>query len=145
MTAWHGKQNGPYFIENIFKGIFLHESFPDSKVHGANMGPTWVLSSPDGPHVGPMNLAIRVAYLSEQTMGCLLWVWSRLMFCCCCCSAVCNSVQCQYNIVNFLQNPQNRHSIARPRGRDMGVSFVSYGRAMECLLWVQSLISILLN
>ena len=32
---------------------------PDSKVHGANMGPTWVLSAPDGPHVGPMNLAIR--------------------------------------------------------------------------------------
>ena len=22
------------------------------------MGPTWVLSAPDGPHVGPMNLAI---------------------------------------------------------------------------------------
>ena len=32
---------------------------PDSKVHGANMGPTWVLSAPDGLHVGPMNLAIR--------------------------------------------------------------------------------------
>ena len=32
---------------------------PDSKVHGANMGPTWVLSDPDGPHVGPLNLAIR--------------------------------------------------------------------------------------
>ena len=31
----------------------------DSKVHGANMGPTLVLSAPDGPHVGPMNLAIR--------------------------------------------------------------------------------------
>ena len=31
---------------------------PDSKVHGAKMGPTWVLSTPDGPHVGPMNLAI---------------------------------------------------------------------------------------
>ena len=31
---------------------------PDSKVHGANMGPTWVLSAPDGPHVGPINLAI---------------------------------------------------------------------------------------
>ena len=31
----------------------------DSKVHGANMEPTWVLSAPDGPHVGPMNLAIR--------------------------------------------------------------------------------------
>ena len=35
--------------------------FPDSKVHGANMGPTWVMSAPDGPHVSPMNLAIRVA------------------------------------------------------------------------------------
>ena len=23
------------------------------------MGPTWVLSAPDGPDVGPMNLAIR--------------------------------------------------------------------------------------
>ena len=34
--------------------------YPDSKVHGANMGPTWVLSAPDGPHVGHMNLAIRV-------------------------------------------------------------------------------------
>ena len=32
---------------------------PDSKVHGANIGPTWVLSAPDGPHSGPMNLAIR--------------------------------------------------------------------------------------
>ena len=32
---------------------------PDSKVHVANMGPTWVLSAPDGPHVGPMNFAIR--------------------------------------------------------------------------------------
>ena len=31
---------------------------PDSKVHGANMGPTWLLSAPDGPHVRPMNVAI---------------------------------------------------------------------------------------
>ena len=34
-------------------------TFPDNKVHGANMGSTWVLSAPEGPHVGPMNLAIR--------------------------------------------------------------------------------------
>ena len=32
---------------------------PDSKVHRANMGPTWVLSAPDGPHVEHMNFAIR--------------------------------------------------------------------------------------
>ena len=42
--------------------IFLTRSqqWPDSKVHGANMGPTWDLSAPDGPHVGPTNLAIGV-------------------------------------------------------------------------------------
>ena len=33
-----------------------------SKVHGANMGPTWVLSAPDGSHVGPMNLTIMVLF-----------------------------------------------------------------------------------
>ena len=32
---------------------------PDNKVHGANMGPTWVLSALAWPYVGPMNLAIR--------------------------------------------------------------------------------------
>ena len=36
---------------------------PDSKVHRANVGPTWVLPAPDGPHVGPMNLAIRGTHL----------------------------------------------------------------------------------
>ena len=38
--------------------------YPDSKVHGANMGPTWVLSSPGGPRVGPTNLAIWVDTLT---------------------------------------------------------------------------------
>ena len=36
-------------------------NIPDSKVHGANMGITWVLLAPDGPHVGPMNFVIRDA------------------------------------------------------------------------------------
>ena len=31
---------------------------PDSKVHGANMGPIWGWQDPGGPHVGPMNFAI---------------------------------------------------------------------------------------
>ena len=26
-------------------------NLPDSKIHGVNMGPIWVLSAPDGPHV----------------------------------------------------------------------------------------------
>ena len=29
------------------------------------MGPTWVLSAPDGPLVGPLNLAIRVVYVTS--------------------------------------------------------------------------------
>ena len=33
------------------------------------MGPTWVLSAPDGPHIGPMNLAIRVVSLSTGSTG----------------------------------------------------------------------------
>ena len=40
------------------------EHVPDSKVHGTNIGPTWVLSALDGPHVGPMNLAIRCCIFS---------------------------------------------------------------------------------
>ena len=32
------------------------ENGPDGKVHGANMAPTWDLSAPTGPHIGPMNL-----------------------------------------------------------------------------------------
>ena len=31
---------------------------PDSKVHGANMGPIWGRQDPGGPHVDPMNLVI---------------------------------------------------------------------------------------
>ena len=32
----------------------------ESKVHGAKMGPIWGRQDPGGPHVGPMNFAIRV-------------------------------------------------------------------------------------
>ena len=46
----------PQDIESVL--VFL-----DNKVHGANMGPTWVLSAPDGSHVGPTNLAIRDPFL----------------------------------------------------------------------------------
>ena len=66
------------------------ESLPDSKVHGANMGPTWVLSAPDGPHMGPMDLAIRAVFflpwfcrpqyagVSEDLLGSYNWWLSTL-------------------------------------------------------------------
>ena len=39
-------------------GEYTLQAFPDSKVHGANMGPIWGQQDPGGPHVGPMNFAI---------------------------------------------------------------------------------------
>ena len=45
----------------LSNSLVLSGNNPDSNVHGANMGPTWVLSAPDGPYIGPMNLAIREA------------------------------------------------------------------------------------
>ena len=32
--------------------------YPDSKVHGANMGSIWGRQDPGGPHVGPTNFVI---------------------------------------------------------------------------------------
>ena len=37
---------------------FISSDTPDSKVHGANMGPIWGRQDPGGPLVGPMNFAI---------------------------------------------------------------------------------------
>ena len=53
--------------------------YPESKVHGANVGPIWVLSAPGRPHVGPINLALRGILL----INCILlnkyfkqkWTW----------------------------------------------------------------------
>ena len=62
---WKLTQKVHWNYEYIPQGL----PYPDSKVHGANMGPTWVLVAPGGSHVGPMDLAIRVS-LS-------VWVISR--------------------------------------------------------------------
>ena len=51
-------------------------NYQDNKVHGANMGPTWVLSAPDGPHVRPMNLVIRV-WLHR----CEVTHWNKQSYC----------------------------------------------------------------
>ena len=40
------------------KTLRFGNDITDYKAHGTNMMPIWVLSAPDGPHVGPMNLAI---------------------------------------------------------------------------------------
>ena len=37
-----------------------NQCFPDSKIHGDNMGSIWGGEDPGGPHVGPMNFVIWV-------------------------------------------------------------------------------------
>ena len=56
VNLFYAKLFGDMF--ECYFGIYFQNN-PDSKVHGTNTGPTWVLPAPDGPHVGPMNLAIR--------------------------------------------------------------------------------------
>ena len=41
---------------------------PESKVHGANMGPIWGRQGPGGPHVGPMNFAVWVGSTHPNTL-----------------------------------------------------------------------------
>ena len=48
------------FLQPCGECLSFYVPLPNSKVHGANMGPSWVLSALDGPHVGPINLAIKV-------------------------------------------------------------------------------------
>ena len=48
----------PLFFEKLFDKFW--QNYPDNKVHGANTGPTWDRQDPAGPHVGHVNLAIRV-------------------------------------------------------------------------------------
>ena len=93
-----------YSVESVSTMyLVLMVTFPDSKVHGANMGLSWGRQDPGGPHVGPMNLAIWVLYLF-----CNIWVFM--------CSTdpfkfrwlngyICNSL-CHYQIRNITR-PQS--------------------------------------
>ena len=46
---------------------------PNNKVHGTYMGPTWDRQDPGGPHVGPMNLAIREAISCTNADWFTIW------------------------------------------------------------------------
>ena len=47
------------FMCKRIQHVKFYHKVPDSKVHGAYMGPTWGRQDPGGPHVGPMNFSIR--------------------------------------------------------------------------------------
>ena len=61
LVMWHNKNtwfNRPLDISHCCPNN--KSVSPDSKVHGASMGPTWGRQDPGGPHVGHTNLAIWV-------------------------------------------------------------------------------------
>ena len=66
-----------WYKNGFMKMIYMyHTNNPDNKVHGANMGPTRVLSASDRPYVGPMNLVIRersVVWLVYVIIHCISW------------------------------------------------------------------------
>ena len=57
--------------------FFVVEDIPESKVHGANMGPIWGRQDPGGSHVGPVNLAIwdNAFYTAGGSIPLLLMRW----------------------------------------------------------------------
>ena len=72
----------------------------DSKVHGANIGSTWVLSAPDGLHVAPMNLAISYSACHE------LFTWLAL-----CCVLFCCGIGDLSPPYNVQYIPRNLHTV----------------------------------
>ena len=63
----HERYNTHY--DNRWAGqVRCPTSFPNSKVHRANMGPIWGRQDPDGPHVGPMNFAIWVYFQAKRNI-----------------------------------------------------------------------------
>ena len=82
---------------------------PDSKVHGANMGPTWVLPAPDGPHVGHKNHAIggtvhfNMRLCCQQTNAWVCQDWDQGVFQKkkCCMKMIYFNVWARYSVWNF--------------------------------------------
>ena len=54
---------------------YILRNYPDSNVHGANMGPIWGRQDPGGPHIGPMIFAIWVVQVYLRSLG-RIAVWS---------------------------------------------------------------------
>ena len=66
-----------YRTETVFVVILNENNAQIAKF----TGPTWVLSAPDEPHVGPMSLVIRVTHLfTMKIFGLLLWILAKFIW-----------------------------------------------------------------
>ena len=64
MLIFHTKK----YPHDLFVLWLYCQTIPDSKVHGANMGPIWGRQDPGGPHVDPVDFAIW-----DSAFICILW------------------------------------------------------------------------
>ena len=77
------------------------QQHPDSKVHGANMGPIWDRQDPGGPHVSPMNFAIwadALEPISQRVSEPIIKILKKYMLSC--------SEKCWSHHVNIVHMPQ---------------------------------------
>ena len=56
-------------------------TYPNSKVHGAHMGPIWSRQDPGGPHVGPKDFAIWVSDRNSRSHTISLHIWFQSFYC----------------------------------------------------------------
>ena len=74
--AWQDDPHSRYPLpipENLAQHVYNWRPpsvYPDSKVHGANMGSIWVRQDPSGSHVDPMNFAIWVGLYCRLSACC---------------------------------------------------------------------------
>ena len=66
-------------VYNIYQMAWIN-SHPNSKIHGANMGPIWGRLDPGGPHVGPMNFAIWAVIYPCNVRSCLFCNDIQMLF-----------------------------------------------------------------
>ena len=100
---------------------------PDSKVYGANLGPTWCRQDPGGPHVDPMNLAIwdqlnDIAHWNDSPMNSLHLALTYILFCVeethtsTCIYIIYTSVcvLVSFCIIIYVRNSQHLSNLAQP-------------------------------
>ena len=71
----------PDFNITLLKALLkLKYEYPDSKVHGAKMGPIWGWQDPGGPHVGPMNFDIWVCNYNFTQLKLFTYALNQCLF-----------------------------------------------------------------
>ena len=121
-----------YYVTVTQTIVWLFQYYPGSKVDVANMGPTWVLSAPGVPHVGPMNLAIRV----------VKWPW-RVFFVNRAVSNHNNTEQIWTTrtmyVLSFITLLLGLYSLRRRRLISVGVPIINLGRSSDRLRFIMGI------